>query len=363
LPTGNGGGEDYDVRRYGQMKKPSLLLCIAFVCLSLIGLPAFAQSGKPEKAKLVLAVGGKQGMIYLPLTVIERLGYFKEAGLDVDIEALAGGGQALKALVGGSADVVSGFYDHTIQLAAQGKKLKAIVMQQRYPGLVLLVSKYASDRGVKTLADLKGKKIGVTAPGSSSHFFVNHLLTGAGLSTDDFATIGVGLGSTAIAAVRNRQIEALSALEPAVTTLQTSGDVGAILADTRTTADTQKVFGGPYPAACIYVREEFIGQYPNTAQAVVNAMIKGLRWMQAHKLEEIVALMPEEYYQGNKTLYTQALKSMMDSYSPDGRIAAQDSRNVMKVLSFDPAVKKATINLAETYDMRFVDAYWKTQKK
>ncbi len=321
-----------------------------------VALPLSAQTPKPEKPKIVLAVGGKQGMIYLPLTVAERLGYFKEAGLDIDIQNLAGGGQALRALVGGSADLVSGFYDHTIQMAAQGKKVKAVVMQQRYPGLVLLASKHAN---VKGLADLKGKKVGVTAPGSSSHFFVNHLFTNAGMTTDDFAVVGVGLGTTAIAAVRNKQIEALSALEPSVSTLQASGDIGAILADTRNTAGCNKVFGGPYPSGSVYARDEFIKQYPNTVQAVVNAMVKALRWMQAHKIEEIVAIMPEEYYQGSKETYTQALKNMMDSYSPDGRINIKDTRTVQKVLMFDPAVKKANIDLNETFDMRFVEAYWK----
>jgi NitT/TauT family transport system substrate-binding protein len=330
-------------------------MLLLFVALSL-ALPLWAQTAKIEKPKIVIAVGGKQGMIYLPLTVAERLGYFKEAGLDVDIQNLAGGGQALRALIGGSADLVSGFYDHTIQMAAQGKKIKTVVMQQRYPGLVLLTSKHAD---VKTLNDLKGKKVGVTAPGSSSHFFVNYLFTSAGLTTEDFSVVGVGLGTTAIAAVKNKQIEALSALEPSVSTLQMAGDVGVILADTRNTAGCNKVFGGPYPSGSVYAKEEFIKQYPNTVQAVVTAMVKALRWMQTHKIEEIVNIMPEEYYQGSKETYTQALKNMMDSYSLDGRISIKDTRTVQKVLMFDPAVKKATIDLSETFDMRFVEAYWK----
>ena len=328
-----------------------------------IGRTGWAQSEKPEKPKLVLAVGGGQGLIYLPFALTARLGYFKEAGLDADIENLAGGAQALRALIGGSADAVSGFYDHTIQMQAQGKSIKAFAMQQRYPGLVLIVSRNARDKGVKTLADLKGKKIGVTALGSSSHFFVNFLLTGAGVSTDEFSTIGVGLGSTAIAAFRSNQIDALSALEPSVTTLQASGDIGLILADTRTTKGTFEVFGGPYPSACLYAREEFIRQYPHTVQALTTAMVRTLTWIKTHKAEEITALMPEDYYQGNRELYTQAVRNMTDSYSQDGMISAPDTKNVMKVLSFDPAVKRAAINLSETYDMRFVEAYWKSHKK
>jgi NitT/TauT family transport system substrate-binding protein len=343
--------------------KSSRIIPLGLALMLVMSGIGWAQSEKPEKPKLVLAVGGGQGLIYLPFALTWRLGYFKEAGLDVDIENLAGGGQALRALIGGSADVVSGFYDHTIQMQAQGKSIKAFVMQQRYPGLVLLVSKSAREKGVQTLADLKGKKIGVTALGSSSHFFVNFLLAGAGLSVEDFSTLGVGLGSTAIAAIRNNQIEALSALEPTVTTLQTGGDIGVILADTRTTNGTIKVFGGPYPSASMYTKEEFIRQYPNTVKALATAMIRSLRWIQTHKAEEIAAAMPEEYYQGSKELYIQSVRNMIDSYSQDGMISPADAKNALKVLSFDPAVKGKNLNLNDTYDMRFVEAYWKSQKK
>ncbi|MFP3693282.1 ABC transporter substrate-binding protein, partial [Burkholderia sp. SIMBA_048] len=63
---------------------------------------AFAQ-GKPETTKVAIAVGGKNLFYYLPLTIAERRNYFKEAGLDVEISDFAGGSQALKAAVGGSA--------------------------------------------------------------------------------------------------------------------------------------------------------------------------------------------------------------------------------------------------------------------
>jgi len=328
-----------------------------------LAVPGLGQAGAPEKRTFVLAAGGREALVYLPLNVADALGYFKQSGLDIDIQNFAGGSQALRALVGGSADVVSGFYDHTIQMAAQGRKIRAVVVQQRYPGLVLAVTKTAADQGVRTLADLKGKKIGVTAPGSSTHFFLNFLMTRAGVQLDDFSVVGIGAGPTAVAAVRNKQVDALSNVDPMITILQSGGDLGVILADTRTTIGTLRVFGGPYPAACLYVKEEFIQQNPNSVQALVTAMVKALRWIKGHKVEEIVALMPQEYYQGNKTLYTQAVRAMLESYSPDGRISPAGPPSVLSVLSFDPAVRKATITLADTYEMRFVEAYWRSQPK
>ena len=74
---------------------------------------ALAQIEKPD---VHIAIGGKSALYYLPLTLAERLGYFKDEGLNVRISDFAGGSRSLQAVVGGSADVVSGAYEHTINM-------------------------------------------------------------------------------------------------------------------------------------------------------------------------------------------------------------------------------------------------------
>ena len=330
--------------------------CVLLAVL-LAAVPLWAQgAGRPERSKLVLAVGGKEALVYLPLTVAERLGYLRQTGIEIDIQNFAGGGQALRALIGGSAAVVSGFYDHTIQMQAQGRDIRCFVMQQRYPGLVFAIARWAYDAGVRTYADLRGKKIGVTAPGSSTHFFTNFLMTRAGVPLTEFAVVGVGPGATAVAAVRNRQVEALSNVDPTITLLESSNEI-VVLADTRSTNGTLRVFGGPYPAACLYATGEFIDRNPNTVQALTTAMVRALRWIRARKsVEEIVNLMPEEYYQGNRALYAKAVANMLPSYSPDGRMLEAGPANVLRVLAqFDPQVARARIDLGKTYETRFVE--------
>src|SRR6187431_2463525 len=147
---------------------------------------AFTAADARAQTTVRLAVGGKPAMFYLPLTVVERLGYFKDAGLNVEISDFPGGARALQALVGGSADVVTGAFDHTIQMQAKGQPIVGVVELGRYPGFVLglLPAKAASYRSA---ADLKGLKIGVTAPGSSTHFMVRYLMAQAGLKDDDAA--------------------------------------------------------------------------------------------------------------------------------------------------------------------------------
>jgi NitT/TauT family transport system substrate-binding protein len=311
-------------------------------------------SSAAAQTKVRLAVGGKPAMFYLPLTVVERLGYFKEAGLDVEISDFPGGARALQALVGGSADVVTGAFDHTIQMQAKGQPIVGVVELGRYPGFVLglLAAKAANYRSP---ADLKGMKIGVTAPGSSTHFMVRYLMAQAGLKDDDAAFIGIGAGPTAVAAVRRGEIDALVNVDPVISMLENEKAI-RVVADTRTLEGTRQVFGGAYPAAVLYVTPAYIQNNSPTVQALVNALVRGLRWMTTHTAEEIAALMPEEYALGDKNNYLRSIKNSLPMFSPDGRFGAEGPGVALTVLrKFDPDVQRASINLAATYTDAFVD--------
>ncbi len=106
------------------------------LALSITG-AAYGQT--PEKKQLTLGVGGKTALYYLPLTICERLGYFKEQGLDVTIDDFRGGAQSLQALVGGSVDVVTGAYEHTIRMQAKGQEVRAVVELGRLPCAIPLL--------------------------------------------------------------------------------------------------------------------------------------------------------------------------------------------------------------------------------
>ena len=103
---------------------------VALLAAVVPGLAA-AQGGALERKDVHLAVGGKAALYYLPLTVAEQLGYFKQEGLDLKISDFAGGAQSLRAVVGGSADVVAGAYEHTINMQAQKQALIAFVQMGR----------------------------------------------------------------------------------------------------------------------------------------------------------------------------------------------------------------------------------------
>jgi NitT/TauT family transport system substrate-binding protein len=303
--------------------------------------------------KVRIAVGGKSAVFYLPLSVAERLGAFKDAGLDVEISDVASGGRTLQSIVGGSAEIGIGTFDHAIQMQAKNQPVVALLQYGRYPGFVLAMMAGKADR-YHSPKDLKGMKIGVTSPGSSTHFMAAYMLVRNGLKVDDASFIGTGATSTAVAAARRAEIDAIVSSDPMMTLMQ-SENLVKVVADTRSADGTKAVYGGPYPGGVIYATPAYIEKNPQTVQKVVDAFVHGLRWIASHSAEDIASLMPEEYALGNRPIYVKALDVSKPMFSPDGLFvpgAVETADAVLKV--FDPAVAKASIDFAKTYDDRFV---------
>lgn len=311
--------------------------------------PAQAQ----EKKDIVLGVGGKGLLYYLPLTIAERLGYFKEQGLDVTINDFGGGAKSLQALVGGSVDVVTGAYEHTIRMQAKGQDIRAVIELGRFPGMVLAVKKDKAAQ-VKSFKDLKGFKVGVTAPGSSTNFFVNALIAKEGLKPTDISIIGVGAGASAVAAVKKGDIDALVNLDPVISKLSQDGDI-VILADSRTEEDNMKLFGGNNPAAVVYLKNDFIEKNPETVQRLVNAFYKALKWLEKATPEDVAKAVPPEYHLGDRALYLAAVKASSPMYSKSGIVTPEGQKNGYELLvQFDKELQQAKVDLAKTFDGRFV---------
>lgn len=320
---------------------------------AVIAVAGAASAAELEKSDVSLGVGGKALLYYLPLTIAERKGFFEEEGLNVTINDFKGGSQSLQALVGGSVDVVTGAYEHTIRMQTKGQDIRAVLELGRFPGIVLAVKKDLADR-VKKPGDLKGMNIGVTAPGSSTNMFATYLLAKDGVQADEVSFIGVGGAATGVAAMKRGEIDAISNLEPVISTLERDGLID-ILADTRTEEGTRAIFGGTNPAAVLYTRQDFIDDNPNTVQALVTALHKSLQWLATATPEDVVAAVPEEYYLGDRAIYLQAVKASLPTYSRTGKISADGMKAAMELLSYDPAVKGAEIDLTKTFDGRFVD--------
>jgi NitT/TauT family transport system substrate-binding protein len=324
----------------------------AAVAAACVAAPALRAQPRLEKNKLAIAVGGKAAFYYLPLTISEQLGYFKAEGLDVEISDFAGGAKALQALVGGSADVVSGAYEHTINMQSKNQHIQSIVLMGRAPQIAMGVSTKAMP-GYKSLQDLKGRKIGVSAPGSSTNMVANLVLSRAGIKATDVSYVGVGTAAGALAALRSGQIDAMSNTDPVMTMLEQKGDV-KIISDTRTLKGTQEVFGGLMPAACLYASADYIQKNPNTCQALANAIVHGLKWLQTAGPGDIIKTVPEAYLLGDRALYLASFDKVRESIATDGIVPAEGPKTALAAIaSFDTSVKADKIDIAKLYTNEF----------
>jgi NitT/TauT family transport system substrate-binding protein len=310
-------------------------------------------TGAPIQVKIM--VGGIDKVIYLPAKLTEQLGYFKAEGLDVQLLTEPSGATAENVLISGDVQGVIGFYDHTIDLQTKGKCITSVVQLADVPGEVEIVAANKADQ-IKGPADFKGRKLGITSSGSSTDFLTQYLATKGGLRSGDYTTVKAGAGQTFIAAIDNGGIDAGMTTDPTAAQLTSTGK-GKILLDLRTEAGTRSALGGLYPASSLYMDCAWVQAHRDAVQKLANAFVKTLRWIKAHKPDEIAAKMPAEYAAGNAALYVQAVTDSIGMFNADGAMKPEGAKNVLEVLSqFSPNVKgkKDQVDLSKTYTTDFV---------
>lgn len=305
---------------------------------------------------VTIMVGGINKIIYLPAKLAESLGYFKDEGLKVELQSQPAGVDAENQLIAGAVQGVVGFYDHTIDLQAKGKEIEAIAVFCKVPGEVELVSTKAAAAGFKTMADAKGKTLGVTGLGSSTEFLTRYLVDKQGVASKDYSLLPVGAGNSFIAGMKQDRIQAGMTTEPTVSQMLKTGDA-QVLVDMRSEEGTKAALGGLYPAASLYVRNEWAASHKEQAAKLARAFGKTMQYISSHSAEEIAEKMPKDYYGNDKELYVAALKASLPMYTKDGKMPEGGPETVLKVLSaYKPNVKSAHIDLAKTYSNAYLNA-------
>jgi len=334
--------------------KISINSCRHLFRAAVIGGAMVLGAGAAHAEKLTVIVGGMEKQIYLPAVLTEKLGYFKDEGLDVELINSRAGVDAENELLAGAAQAVVGFYDHTIDLQSKGKFIQSIVQFSQAPGEVELVSSKYADQ-IKSPADFKGHTLGVTGLGSSTDFLTQYLAMRNGLKQGDYTLLPVGAGNTFIAAFKQDAVQAGMTTEPTVANMLKSGDA-KVLVDMRTPDKTIEALGGPYPAASFYVQSAWLETHKEDAQKLANALVKTMRYIASHSAEEIADQMPKDYYVGDKDLYVKGLAEGKAQYTPDGRMPKDGPETVLKVLAtFKKPLQEKQIDLSKTFTTEFVD--------
>ena len=317
------------------------------------GLQASAWAlGRVEKTKVTLAVAGKASFYNLPLVVAENLGFFGAEGIDLDIIDFPSSVRAQQALSSGSADVVCGAFEHLINMHSRHHYVQSFVALGRAPQMAMGVS-VKNMPNYKRLADLRGKKIGIAAPGTGTNTMANLLLQRAGLQQSDVSYIGVGTTTGVVSAVRSGQIDAICNLEPAMTLLELNRDI-KIIADSRTLRGTQAIFGGDMPGACLFALPEYIQKNRLVIQAMSNAIVRALKWLKTAGPRDLIRGLPEANLLGDRGLFLATYQNMRESISLDGLTGDEAARLSLKVMaSFDAVLKAERLDISKAYTNMF----------
>jgi NitT/TauT family transport system substrate-binding protein len=340
------------------MNRLSVRLCMAAGIISLLvlaGCGGSSAGGTSAKIPLKIMVGGLSKQIYLPNELTQQLGYFAREGLDVTLIDEASGQSSEDQVLAGQVDAGSGSYNHTIELQTKGENMECVVQLGIAPGEAEMVSTQQAGK-IHSIADLKGKNLGVTELGSGTQTLTTALLHQAGITPDQVHFVPVGAGTTFIAAMEQGKIDAGMTTEPTISQLLSS-NVGSVLADLRTPALTRQALGGNYPFICVFMTNDYVNAHRSVVQKMVNAYVLSLKYIQSHTATEIADKMPADYYAGNKTQYVQALQNQLQMFSPDGKMPSDGPQTV---LGIERQIGKVTssdqIDLSKTYTNTFASS-------
>jgi NitT/TauT family transport system substrate-binding protein len=334
------------------MKRTYLAMLAAIVVLGsvLVATTTASASSEGKRTRITMMIGGINKVIYATATLAKNLGYYEKAGVDIYPLDSPAGVEEADALVAGQIDAAMGYYNHTIDLAGKGKATECVVQIGLTPGHAILVPTNSS---IKTLADIKGKVMGITGTGSSTDFEMRYLGIRNGVQPDQFTRLPVGAGATFIAAFQHGQIDGGITSQPTIGRLLNSGQA-RVLVDLQDNAQSKKAFGGTFPSTCIYMRTDYVNSHKEAVQKLVNAVVWTLKWVHSHSASEIAAKMPADYAGTDMSLYTSAWQQSLGFYSPDGIMPTDGPTTQYKILAaFEPDLPGKHVNLKATYTNDF----------
>lgn len=328
----------------------ALTLGAATACSGSSSASGSGGSGGTPTVKLM--VGGIDKQIYLPYQLAQNLGFYKKYGVNVVLSTEQDGGTGAEdAMASGQVDMAGAWYNHTIDFQVKGKAVEDVVQLSGAPGEREMC---ATKSGVHSAAGFKGKTLGVTDLGSGTDTLTQFLAAKKGVKTGDFHRIGVGAGSTAIAALQNGKVACVMTTQPTVAAIEKK-NVGYSAVDVATTAGAKAATGGAWPAAGVIARTDWVNSHKEAVQKVVDALVATMHWIDTHSAAQIADKLPQPFVQNQlvtKADYVSALTQDKGQFLPDGIMPAGGPKNV---LATEELVGHATskVNLGTTFTNDF----------
>ena len=239
--------------------------------LALAAVAALAQI-LPASAAERLKLAQNQSPISGISIVADRKGFFAKNGLDVEVVNFTTGKQCLDTVMGGAADIATTAEAPTTAAAMSGQKI-AFLARTEYSFIKTLT---ATSAGIKTLSDLKGKRIAFTA-GTGGEVYTMELLKKAGLGKDDVTLVNLR-PQDMVAALASGSIDAYGTWEPHI-----ANGVKA-LGPKATPLDTRGIYAETFN---IVVMQDYLQKKPEVVRSFLKSLVEAEAWIKANPDEAI----------------------------------------------------------------------------
>jgi NitT/TauT family transport system substrate-binding protein len=314
-----------------------------------------SSSGASSTPTVKIMVGGIDKQIYLPYQLAQGLGLYKKYGVNVELSTEQNGGVGAEdAMASGQVDFAGAWYIHTVDFQSKGKDVINVVQLSGAPGERIMC---ATGSGVHSAADFKGKTMGVTDLGSGTDELTQFLASKASLTKNDYHTLAVGAGATAIAALQRHSADCVMTTQPTVGSLEAQ-KIGYSAVDLATADGATKALGGDWPAAGLLGRADWVKSHKDATQKVVNALVATMQWIHTHSAADIANKLPADFVQNatiSKDQYVAGLDADKAQFLPDGIMPAGGPKVVFAMEKAN-GVDTSKVNVADTFTNEYAQA-------
>lgn len=293
----------------------------------LAGLAVVPSLAAAQAIKLALPVLSLESM---PIFIAQEQGFLKKRGVDLNVIASRGGGEAMKAYIAGDVQLVATGFPEVGLMRSRGVDVELFFAQLQRVPFALIGRK---DRNIKSVADLKGGTIAVTSPGSLTWILTRYFIKLHGMDPDrDVVVVSVGGGGEILGALQSNRADAAMVFEPFVTNALQQ-NLATIVIDVAEHLDA-------FSSAPLATSKAFVEKSPKEAQAIVDALTEALNYLHNEK-EGTLQLAQRKFPGAKPEVLKAALDRMEKVFSRDGKFSrgnVERTQQICKDLNIIPQI-------------------------
>ena len=272
--------------------------------LLLLGVLTAAPAGAAEKLRVGKAV--PEAFSFVPLDIGMRKGLFQKYGIEAESIAFAGDARMQQAMASDGIDLALGS-GPAMAFIVKGSPIRAIAAMAGPPLLLTLVVR--NDDTVKSVADLKGKRVSVSTVGSLTHWLVSETSRQQGWGPEGIVVTPMGATQPQIAALKRRETDGMVTDMSTALTLERSGDVRILMRFGQLVKD--------FHIHVIFATNKVIAEKPEALRGFLRGWFDTIGFMRHNKAETVDIAKDVIGKDADITAHT--YDELMPMFSDDGR--------------------------------------------